>query len=410
MFWNRRWVRIGVGAALLILGLMVVLPRLTGYTSLDGTVNARFVIVAAPIEGTVQNTAPKSGTTLQQGEHLLTIRNERVNRFVLTELSAELQSTRERLRALRSQESELRSMRTGLEARLDEFRNAMIANLDRQIEIQRERIGITEAQIAERQRDLVRKEKLGTTGHVPESELERSRTSVHMAEHELDAAKFELDRIGRRREAAQRNIFIEEGRNDVPYSQQRVDEIAITLLDIASRRAEQEAREIKLQRQIADEAARVKSLNLAEIRADFTGVMWRNSVVEGSTILVGNEMMRILDCRDLFVDILVHEVDYDDIYPYRDAEVRLFGRDTVVPGRVLSIRGSRADIEDKVLAATEPRSGDGQYARIRVQLAQSDLNDDFQHFCQVGRTAQVRFRTRSLPVARWLRSLWFSIS
>jgi hypothetical protein len=43
-------------------------------------VNARFAVLAAPIEGTVQNTPPKVGTALKQGEALLSIRNERVNR------------------------------------------------------------------------------------------------------------------------------------------------------------------------------------------------------------------------------------------------------------------------------------------------------------------------------------------
>jgi hypothetical protein len=41
VFWNRRSVRITVGILLLVGGIMAILPALTGYTSLDGTVNAR---------------------------------------------------------------------------------------------------------------------------------------------------------------------------------------------------------------------------------------------------------------------------------------------------------------------------------------------------------------------------------
>jgi hypothetical protein len=52
--WNRRSVRITVGIMLLVGAVMAILPTLTGYTSLDGTVNARISIVSAPIDGTVR--------------------------------------------------------------------------------------------------------------------------------------------------------------------------------------------------------------------------------------------------------------------------------------------------------------------------------------------------------------------
>ena len=47
----------------------------------------------------------------------------------------------------------------------------------------------------------------------------------------------------------------------------------------------------------------------------FEGVIWRNNVVEGSHVIAGNELLQVLDCRDLFVDILVSEVDYDESTP-----------------------------------------------------------------------------------------------
>ena len=77
VIWNRRSVRITVGILLLVGGVMAILPALTGYTSLDGTVNARISIISAPIDGTVTSTPPKIGTALQAGAELLGIRNDR---------------------------------------------------------------------------------------------------------------------------------------------------------------------------------------------------------------------------------------------------------------------------------------------------------------------------------------------
>jgi hypothetical protein len=126
-------------------------------------------------------------------------------------------------------------------------------------------------------------------------------------------------------------------------------------------------------------------------------------------VLVGAEMMRVLDCRDLFVDIVVSEVNYDEIVPGQEANVRVLGSGNVIKGVVQSVRGSSADIEEKVLAASLPQTRD-KNARIRVRLDHSSLNSDYENFCQVGRSVQVRFDgKRPLSISQWASALWFSV-
>jgi hypothetical protein len=71
MIWNTRLVRVTVGLLLLAAGVVALLPTLTGYTSLDGTVNAPIGIVSAPIEGVVTNNPPKIGTFVPAGDDLV---------------------------------------------------------------------------------------------------------------------------------------------------------------------------------------------------------------------------------------------------------------------------------------------------------------------------------------------------
>ena len=169
------------------------------------------------------------------------------------------------------------------------------------------------------------------------------------------------------------------------------------------------ARIAQLETQHDEEHARNRDLSYAILRMPFEGVIRRNNVVEGSHVIAGNELVQILDCRDLFVDILVAEVDYDEIYPGRNAQVRLLGRSDAIDGQVMAVRGSAAVTEDVILAAKLPQSR-GKDARIRVALPELSLNTDYANFCQVGRSVQVRFRTRSLPIMRWFKALWFSIT
>ena len=415
MFWNTRFVRICVGLALLATGVVVMLPGFTGYTSLDGTVNARFTLVSAPIEGVVSDTPPKVGTALPENADLFFINNDRISRTAEAQLDADLNAAKERLQALQVQAKDLSALKDDLVNRLKEYQQASIAGIQQEIIIRQQRIATAQANKTSAEADLNRKQTLGATGVVAGSSVEQARAASVSATSEQNIAKAELERLQRQLDALKRGTFVGEGRNDVPYSQQRTDEVTIQLANVEAQLRTEKARIQQLNRQLLLERARNDRLSFAAVQVPFKGVIWRNNVVAGSNVVVGNELMRLLDCRDLFVDILVDEVDYDRIKPGDRADVRLLGTSNVIGGQVLSVRGSAAAVEEVVLAAVPPKSR-GKNARIRVVLDPSEMQTDYANFCQVGRTVQVRFpRTSSLqtiadPVVNWVKSLWFSIS
>lgn len=415
MFWNTRFARICVGLALLATCVIVLLPGFTGYTSLDGTVNARFALVSAPIEGVVSDTPPKVGTALPENTDVFFIANDRISRTAEAQLDADLGAAKERLQALQAQAKDLSALKTDLVNRLKEYQQASIAGIQQEIIVRQQRIATAQANKTSAEADLIRKQTLGATGVVAGSSVEQARAASVSATSEQTIAKAELERFQRQLEALKRGTFVGEGRNDVPYSQQRTDEVTIQLANVDAQIRTEKARIQQLNRQLLLERARNDRLSFAAVQVPFRGVIWRNNVVAGSNVVVGNELMRLLDCRELFVDILVDEVDYDRIKPGDHADVRLLGTSNVIHGRVLSVRGSAAAVEEVVLAAVPPKS-QGKNARIRVVLDPSDMQTDYANFCQVGRTVQVRFaRTSSLeavaePVVNWVKSLWFSIS
>ncbi|MGD9882359.1 HlyD family secretion protein [Reyranella sp.] len=409
VFWNRRLVRIAVGCLLLAGAVLAILPTLTGYTSLDGTVNARLMVVSAPIAGTVTATPPKIGTPLASGAELLGIRNDHIVRTVEVQMEAELEATKARLKAAHAQGSRLAILQESLQGRLQQYQAASIDNLMHEIAIRRQRITTAAALRQAADADLARKQRLGTTGLVADVAIEQARAASIAAENAGTIAQAELERLSQQLDAAKQGVFIGEGRNDVPYSQQRIDEVTMQLAELELRERELKARLRQLEIQHDEEHERNRDLGYAVLRMPFGGVIWRNNVVEGAHVIEGQELVQLLDCRDLFVDILVSEVDYDEIYPGRDAQVRLLGRSDALKGQVLAVRGSAAVVEDVILAAKSPQ-GTGRNARIRVNLPESALNVDYANFCQVGRSVQVRFSTRSLPIIRWLKALWFSIT
>ena len=118
MPWNSRWMRVLVGVLLLSAAILAVLPSFTGYTSLDGTVNARFAVVSAPIEGVVSDTPPKVGTALPEDTSVFFINNGRIARTAEAQLDADLAASKEKLRALELQAKDLSALKTDLIGRL----------------------------------------------------------------------------------------------------------------------------------------------------------------------------------------------------------------------------------------------------------------------------------------------------
>jgi len=409
MILNHRLTRITVGILLLALATVVLLPGLTGHTSLDGTVNARFAVINAPIDGEITRPAPKIGTPVTEGEILAIINNPRVNRAILASLRADHRTAVERVAALRQERNELVRLRDELAGRLDIFKNATVASLERELRILQKRVEVSRAQDVVAKVDLDRRQELESKGIFTRKMVEAAEAAGAATGGELEISNLSVELLRQRLDAVRQGIFVlGDGQNDVPYSRQRQDEVIVRIGDLNTRIAENEARASQAAQQLAEEERRVRNLESATIPSPFDGVVWSRSIVSGSNVVLNNEMMRILDCRELFVDILVPEVDYDEIYPGREAEVRLFGRADVFKGQVQAVKGSSAVVEKDSLAANEPET-DERNARIRILLAPSALNSDFANFCQVGRTAQVRISKHNLRLTQWIKGLWFNL-
>ncbi|GEC31930.1 hemolysin D [Sinorhizobium fredii USDA 205] len=409
MILNHRITRISIGILLLALAIAVLLPGLTGYTSLDGTVNARFAVINAPIDGEIAKPPPRIGTPVTEGETIAIIRNERVNRSILASLRAEQGTARERVAALRRERDELALLRDELAQRLGVFQSATIASLERQLRILEKRVEVSRAQDVVAKVDLDRRQELESKGIFTRKMVEAAEAAGAATGGEVEISNLTVDLLQQRLDALRQGIFVMgDGQNDVPYSRQRQDDVIVRINDLNTRIAENETRASQTEQQVIEEDKRVRNLEQATVPSPFSGVVWSRNIVGGSNVILNNEMMRILDCRELFVDILVPEVDYDEIYPGREAEVRLFGRAEVFKGRVQAVKGSSAVVEKDSLAANEPQTNE-RNARIRVALTPSALNTDSANFCQVGRTAQVRFSKRNIRLTQWFESLWFNL-
>lgn len=407
MFLNTRFFRVSVGLLIFICLIIVLMPGVTGRSSLDGIVNARFSVISSPIAGVVSYTPPKVGSYLKKDYIITEIHNYHLDRINERRLESELDSAKKLSIAIKTQREFLENMLVKLEKSRGNFQKETVKNLESQLAKTRSDNDIRSAQLESATIDLKRKQNLVARKADSQSSLDTAQAIQKSSEGESAKSKTEIIRSSQQLDAARHGVYLGAAQNDVPYTQQRSDEISVILADLTKQDSINFANQKNAEMQLKYESEHNLFLAKFQVEMPHDGVIWSNDVVQGANVDIGQELMRILDCRDIFVDILVTSVD-DEITPGQEVEIRIFGRDDIIRGNIQFVLGSASNLKNIDLAAELPK-GKGRNTQIRVAFSDKSIQSDYNNFCQVGRRSQVRIHTNNIHVTRWIKSLWYSI-
>ena len=125
----------------------------------------------------------------------------------------------------------------------------------------------------------------------------------------------------------------------------------------------------------------------------------------GSAVVEGQTLIDLADCGRRFVAVELPERDFEQIKPGDAAAVRLIGSNEWTEGKVLQVRGSAARGDDRLLAAQIPLANSGNIT-IEVSLVRGVTPADGNGFCDIGRTAEVRFHRSSLGPGHTITWIW----
>ncbi|MFO1128428.1 MAG: HlyD family efflux transporter periplasmic adaptor subunit [Rhodospirillales bacterium] len=394
-------VRICAGLALVGLALYVSLPNLIGLVGTEAVVNGRLITVYSPIEGKVTVEPPPVGREMKAGEVAVVIEDDRQNRSFLNELRTERATLSERIEALDRQDKELLATRQDLLDRSSQFRTVRQQLLDRRIE---EAQATSRAAIAvadERAGNLKRRSELFDQGHLSRAALDEAAAEARSAAEHLSEARSAVKRLQTERQAAEAGVFVDNSQNDVPYSSQRIDEIALRRQDLHARRREYEIRVHEIENQMQVEEERLERQTTSSQTAPSDAVIWQRSVARGNEVVIGAELLQFLDCDDLFLEVMLDQAHFEAVRPGSPATVRLIGSDRKIPGVVRTMRGNSVSARDTHAVAHPGDKRDGQFS-VTVLVDQHALRAEPGTFCGVGRSARVWFET---PFERGLQRL-----
>jgi multidrug resistance efflux pump len=386
---RNRLVRIVLGICLLAAAGAIYVPDILFATSSEAIVNARIVTLAAPIDGRAIEAPPPEGTVVAAAAPLLTIENPTVDRSRLQDLESTRTKTRADLTGVKRLAATLTTQLGTLDNQMVAYQAATVSRLQLAARESEAEAMAARATAAEARADLERKRLLGAKEYVSRAVLDRAEQAAVRAEADSERAELAARRTAQELDAAQRRIYVAHDRNDVPYSQQRTDELLVRIAEASAQEATLSARLTQLDEQVAEETARAASLAHAEVRAPMPGVVWRPLVAAGSTVARDAELMTLIDCSNLYVTASFSARHFDDLRPGGHTIVRLLSSDARYAGTVVDVRAMQRSAAEERFAAPLPKLDGSQIlAIIRLDEPKTLASEKY---CNVGRRVEVRF-------------------
>jgi multidrug resistance efflux pump len=388
---RNRSLRVALALSLITFGGWAFLPYFTYRIAPSAFVNAELLRIAAPIPGRLAQDLPHKGDFIEQPITVGLVKSLSPDRRHLLDLDRQYAMAKEHAALARKQLEEIAAADRDLENRLNAYRDGITKRLDNEIaESEAEKNGCL-AEAHQRQDVGSRMERLvqgGSASPIRAAEAQATQqatlTRCQMAEARGQRLQGELT-------SAKQGVFLHDGANDVPYSQQQRDRLLLRRQELETQLLEEGARSQQLAAEIAEEKERVNLLNHADLLLPQAHVVWSVSASPGSTVTEGQTLLDLADCAHRFVAVELAERDFEQIKAGDIAYVRLIGGDEWKQGEVRQVRGSAARGDDRLLAAQVPSPNPGSIT-VEVGLPPDETVTDRNSFCNIGRLAEVRFQ------------------
>jgi multidrug resistance efflux pump len=404
-FIRSRSARIVLASSLFGLSAWAFAPYFEYRIAPSAFINAELLRVTAPIAGRLTQDLPRKGQFIARPEKVTLIDSMAPDRRHLLDIERQYAASKDNSELASKQLDEVLALDAELAKRTEAFRAAMVSRLSHEVEeADAERNGC-QAEAHQRTEVGARMDALveaGTASQIRTAEAhaiqEATSTRCRMAEARFQRLVGELN-------VAQDGIFLSDGINDVPYSQQQRDRLIFRRQELQTLLLQETGRISQITAEITEERDRLAHVDHYDLTLPQSHVVWSVAASPGSAVIEGQTLIDLADCGRRFVAVELPERDFEQIKPGDAAAVRLIGSNEWTEGKVLQVRGSAARGDDRLLAAQIPLANSGNIT-IEVSLVRGVTPADGNGFCNIGRTAEVRFHRSSLGLGRTITWIW----
>ncbi|HCL66829.1 MAG TPA: curli assembly protein CsgC [Rhizobium sp.] len=392
--------RLTIGIVLVGLAIFVIVGEQLAGTSANAFINARLTTTKAPIQGHLTLEPVAIGTRIRSEQTLGFLDDSLVDSSRLNDLLAERARAEAEITRLEMALTATRSAVSLLEERARLYGRERLRQMEAELAASKSVEEAWRAQLRLYQMMLERSSRLSTTGIETTSGLEQAQSRVDVAQRELERAQAQTVAISVGLDAARRGVFLGDGYNDAPYSEQRVSELQWQEQELSAGLAAQKAILEALRRRIDEERLTINRLSHASLEANVNGILWTLKAANGETVQRGQDIYQLVDCESTIVTLSVTEGAYNSLELGQPAQFRPTGETTVLDGVIIRLAGSGAQNVYQNLAVGPSQEHLGRYD---VALSVPGLLGDDKLRCGIGRTGRVFFEPRPLD---WLRKFW----
>ncbi|MFA7416416.1 MAG: HlyD family efflux transporter periplasmic adaptor subunit [Rhizobium sp.] len=392
--------RLTIGIVLVGLAIFVIVGEQLAGTSANAFINARLSTTKAPISGHLTLEPVAIGTRVRTDQTLGFLDDSLVDSSRLNDLLADRARAESEIARLDMVLTATLSTISALEERARLYGRERLRQMEAELAASRSVEEAWRAQLRLYQMMLERSSRLSATGIETTSGLEQAQSRVDVAQRELERAQAQSGAISVGLDAARRGVFLGDGYNDAPYSEQRVSELQWQEQELSANLSAQKSILEALRRRIDEERLTINRLSHASLDANVNGIFWTLRAANGETVQRGQDIYQLVDCDSTIVTLSVTEGTYNSLELGQPAQFRPTGEKTVFDGVIIRLAGSGAQNVYQNLAVGPSEEHLGRYD---VALSVPGLLGDDKLRCGIGRTGRVFFEARPLD---WLRKFW----
>ncbi|TDK31726.1 HlyD family efflux transporter periplasmic adaptor subunit [Rhizobium deserti] len=389
-----------VGLALVAVALFVIVEEQLAGASADAFINAQVTTLKAPIAGRLDLEQRPLGAQVKKGDPIGSIDDPLADDLRLLDLLREQDETQ-------AEVIRLEQALAGLVRSIGQWQTrAAIYKQERRNQLQAEARSagsLTDAAAARSKYadfGLRRSTRLSERGVTTGEALEQAQSLAELSRLELRNATEEAAETLIALSAADKGVFLGDGYNDSPYSEQRISELDVQRIELDAQLQARKAMLMAVGRRIAAERLRVNELSASSLESHVNGLLWTYLSASGETVQRGQNVLTLIDCDSAIVTLSVSESVYNRIGVGSSATFRLTGDGSTMAGTVIRLAGAGAASIYQNLAISPSEQ---HLQRFDVALDVPALREDPQLRCLVGRTGRAFFESRSMD---WLRRLW----
>lgn len=387
------------GILLITIAAYVVLGEQLAGTSANAVINSQVTGVQAPIAGRLALTGVTIGARIRKGGALGQVNdtlsdNIRLNDLVVDLAVAQAETARQAFVLTR-----VRGLIGDLNERARRYREARLDKLRREHAASAALVRAAEAELTYARQTLSRHEALSERGIAPTALRDEARYRAEAAARRLDSAREQAAAAEVTLHAATTGIFIGDGYNDQPYSEQRVSELQVRESEAQTALDTAQTQVAALQRRVDAERLRVNRLSTAALSAHVNAVVWTIGATDGEVIQRGQTVLQLVNCDAAIVTASVSESVYNRLRTGQVAHFRPSGRTDIYDATIVRLAGAGAASIYRDLAVAPSQK---HLERYDVALSVPGLATSSDLHCSVGNTGRVFFERRPLD---WLRDL-----